>query len=549
MMSIMHKLGSLLFLLVVFAATVNGQDQGELEDVEIEIVRERLITLPPANRNFEKIPPRPAEPVSTSVEYTFRPLQVETTQINPVIKPLRLKQADGTDIKNGYISLGYGNYGSPYVEGAVNSGKDKNKLVGAHGLFSASNKGPVDGKNSGSGMTLLSLYGRSFSQSVSFSGDINYENRTTHFYGYPSTITPEARDIRQSYNVFDIQGSISNAKASDFSYNLGGMFSYLADRFNAKETEVQFTFKSNYKISDVTGFGIGASYNLLNRKDSLIEATPRHLFTATPKFQFTILDDLRLTAGLKGAYENDSIDAKNFHVYPDIHASYPLSPSVEAVASLTGGIEKVSLHTVSDENIWIQANIPLFHTNKLYDLQASLRTRIGNKVSVNGGFSFAGLKNWYFYLNDPADQSKFVLDYEDKATLRTNFFASLGYAHAEKVNFLLRGDVYDYNRDTDEAWHRPTFKVTSDLSFNLVEKILFDISLIAQGGMKAKDPVSNNVMTLDPAVDLNARTEYLVSDKISIFVQLNNILSSEYPLYLYYPARGFQGTGGFTWNF
>ena len=31
---------------------------GELENVEIEIVKEREITLPPANRNFEKVPPR-----------------------------------------------------------------------------------------------------------------------------------------------------------------------------------------------------------------------------------------------------------------------------------------------------------------------------------------------------------------------------------------------------------------------------------------------------------------------------------------------------------
>jgi hypothetical protein len=33
------------------------ETDGEIENVEIEIVKERQITLPKANRNFEKIPP------------------------------------------------------------------------------------------------------------------------------------------------------------------------------------------------------------------------------------------------------------------------------------------------------------------------------------------------------------------------------------------------------------------------------------------------------------------------------------------------------------
>ena len=50
-----------------------GND-GEIEDLQIEIIKERQITLPPANRNFEKIPPRPAEQTPVTVDYEFRPL-------------------------------------------------------------------------------------------------------------------------------------------------------------------------------------------------------------------------------------------------------------------------------------------------------------------------------------------------------------------------------------------------------------------------------------------------------------------------------------------
>lgn len=540
---------SVMVITTAFAQEDQWGNEGELDDVEIEIVKERQITLPKANRNFEKIPPRPSEPIKPPIQYDFRPFSFQTSQINPAIRPLKLKQEDKTKVYGGYLSGGYGNYASPYLEGFINSRKDKNKLVGAHGLFSASDKGPVDGRNSGSGLSMLSVYGKTFNEFISLSGDAGFENRTTHFYGYPAGLDVDGKDIKQSYSIFRLKGEVANAKATDFSYKLGAGFSYLSDKYDARESEVDFDFNGNYKFSEQTGFGIKAGYYLINRKDALIEAKPRSLFFVNPKLEFLPIENLRLHAGAVVAVENDSIDEKNVHVYPDVRASYPLTPSVELVASLTGGIEKVSLQTLSNENIWIGPNIDVFHTNKLYDLQAALHTKIGNKVAVNGGFSFAGLKNWYFFVNDPADQSKFLVEYDDKATVRTNVFASLGFASEEKVNVLLRGDYYGYKREEEEPWHKPTYKVTAEASFNIVKKILFDVNVIAQGGMVARDPALGTRIELDPALDLNVRTEYMLSDSFSLFVQLNNITSSQYPLFLNYPARGFQGLGGLTWSF
>ncbi len=84
---------------------------------------------------------------------------------------------------------------------------------------------------------------------------------------------------------------------------------------------------------------------------------------------------------------------------------------------------------------------------------------------------------------------------------------------------------------------------------NLVGKFLLNVSLIAQGGMKAVDPVTDAIVKLDPAFDLNVRAEYLISESFSLFGQFNNITSTEYPVFLNYPVRGFQALGGFTWSF
>jgi hypothetical protein len=543
-----------LLLVIFISADAIAQEQweneGELDAVEIEIINQRQITLPKANRNFEKIPPKPSEPIKPPVQYDFRPFSFQASQINPAIRPLKLKQTEGSKVYGGYLSAGYGNYASPYLEGFINSRRDKNKLVGAHGLFSSSDKGPVDDQNSGSGLSLVSIYGQTFNEYVTLSGDVGFENRTTHFYGYPEGTSIEAKDIKQSYSLFKLKGELANAAKNDFSFKLGAGFNYLTDKFDARETEVDFDFGSSYKIGEDSGLGISAGYYLINRKDALVEAKPRSLFFVNPRYEFMLVDDLKFSAGIVAAIENDSLDERNVHAYPDVRASYPVTPSIELVASLTGGIEKVSLQTLSNENIWIASNVPIFHTNKLYDLQAALHTKIGNKVSVNGGFSFAALKNWYFFINDPTDESKFLPVYDEGTTTRTNFFASLGFARAENVNILLRGDLYAYSTDEiQEAWHRPTYKVTADASFNIVKKILFDVNVIAQGGMRAVDPSTAGIVELDAAFDLNVRTEYMLSETFSIFAQLNNITANQYPLFLNYPVRGFQGLGGITWSF
>ena len=63
------------------------------------------------------------------------------------------------------------------------------------------------------------------------------------------------------------------------------------------------------------------------------------------------------------------------------------------------------------------------------------------------------------------------------------------------------------------------------------------------------DPVTDQKVSLKNAFDLNFKTEYLFSETFSAFIQLNNITSSKYPLFLNYPVRGFQATAGITWSF
>jgi hypothetical protein len=542
-------------LFLVNAITSYAQNQwdtdGGVENVEIEIVKERQIVLPAASRNFEKVPPRPVEPIKPEITYSFKNILFSAPDFTPVIRPLRLKQETISKLYGNYISAGIGNYVAPYLEARFNSKRNKEKFYGLELYHQSYGSGPVDGRNSGSGNSRLRLFGRMYNKSIAAGAFFNQENIATHFYGYTPGENVNRDNIRQVYNISTLGVDIENAAPSDFNYNLKTGFSYLYDDYRASEGEVDLNFSSSYKINEDQKIILTSDYFLITRKDEFVGARPRHLLKINPAYTFSPIEKLSVTAGINTAYENDVIGKnKPFHVYPNFMANYALGEGVDAYAALTGDIDKVSLQTLARENLWVNSNIGVYHTNRSVEFAAGLKGKLGKKIGFGTGLSFANLKNLYFYQNNAADRSKFDVVYDDGNTQRTNLFAQLNFNHAEKISFLIRGDYFNYATDKIvTAYHRPTYRLMVNSSFFIYSKLMVQPDLTAQGGMKTLDPQLNRVVELSPAVDLNLKTEYFLSPRASVFVKVNNMLANKYQLYLNYPVRGLQVSAGFSWSF
>lgn len=545
------KQGIFLLIAIFTILQVAAQEpvQTELVPVEVEIVRERKIVLPEANRLFEKIPPRPAEPVRPEITYNFRPLEFQTPLISTAIRPFRVKDEQGSPVHQGFISAGYGNYASPYLEGFYNSARNKNQLMGAHLYHSSSGKGPVDGRNSANGSSGLSLFAESFGKAITYSANMGLHHRFTHFYGYQ---VPEAKrdTIRQAFMLFRAAAGITNSRKSNLNYSLNADFSYLDDKRSASESTVDLNFNSGYTFKNDTKAQISAFYALMSRKDEGLDARPRHLLSVNPAYYFTPMDNLKLRAGVVVAMENDTLDKRNVHLYPDVQASYRLSPSFEVLAGLNGGLERVSLQTITRENMWLGQRAALNNVNTLLNFETSLRARAGSWLTLQAGISLAALRNFYGYLNDSTRVYEFQVVYDAGTTRRTNLFASVNINRGDEFSVLLRGDLYRYQTDElPEAWHRPGYRTTLSASYNIQRKLRLEAELLTLGDIRALNPVTLQPVRLDPALDLNFRTEYLISQGFSLFLRFNNITNNKYSTLLFYPVRGFQVLGGLTWSF
>ncbi len=524
--------------------------EGEIETVEIEIVKEKQIVLPKANRNFEKVAPRPTEPIKPAITYDFTNLRFTTPDYNPSIRPLRLKQEEIPKIYGNYISAGVGNYLSPYLDAYLTTKRDKKKFYGMKFFHHSFGEGPVDDKNSGSSNTQVHVFGKAFGRSASTGGFINYDRIGTYFYGYTPGTDINRDLIKQTYSIVSLGAQLQNVTTGDFNYELQGSFSYLDDHYSAKESEVALGFKSDYKVTKNSTLLLNSNYFLITRKDVLVEAKPRHIFKVNGGYQFFPIENLSLTAAATVVFENDTIGKdKSIHIFPDLKASYPLGKSVEVYAGLTGDIDKVSLHTLARENAWLNANIGIFNTNRTIEFNGGLNGKFG-KLAVGTGFAFANLKDFYYYQNDQTDRSRFIIVFDEGNTGRTNLFAEVGVNQAEAVRVMVRGDYYLYSTGNEsEAWHRPSYRVAVNSSYNLYSKLLFNVDLVAQGGAKALDVDTGTIVELDAAFDLNVKASYFISKQFSVFVKGSNLLSNEYQLYLNYPVRGLQVMGGITWVF
>ena len=528
------------------------ENDGEIEDIEIEIVKDREINLPKANRQFDKIPPSNTTIQKDKLEYFFQSMDFKLPDLNVRVRPLKMKSQKLSKLYGNYVKAGFGNYVTPYLEGYVASKRDKERMYGAHLYYLNSQRGPVNDEASGSGRFDLDLFGKLFHDDFTVGGELGFRNRSYHFFGFE----PDPNVIQvleeQRFNNFYLSTSIENTDAdARVQYFAGLKFDYLTDDFDATESEVQFDFRGKYQLGDLTSINLNSDLDLITQKDDLIEAGTRTIFRITPTIHFQY-EGFKIQAGFNAVYENDTLgDSEELHFYPEARASYDLTQSFQVYAGIRGDIVKNTLRQLTTENPFLGPNTAAYNQNKTFEFYGGIEGKLTSKFGFGAGVSAASYKNMYFFINDAISEQKFIAAYAEDNTGVFNVFGELSYNTEEKLRLSLRGDVFAYDTPDafEKAWHKPNYKLTVISSYNLFDKFLFGGEIYALGGLQALDVATGRSIDLDAAFDVNLNAEYLVSSQISTFVRFNNIFGQQYELLNNYPSRELQVMVGATYSF
>ncbi len=521
----------------------------ELDDAQVIIEKDRKIELPAASRSYEKVPPSPIEAPGQSLQYDFQNFNYSLQPLDPKIRVLTIQDEKLKKFYGNYVKAGFGNYLTPYLEGFFNNKRNDRYAIGAHVKLLSSRNGPVDKENSGSGENLVGLYGKLFTKPLTFTGDLRYKRNKVHYYGYRPDLEVNKDAIEHIYNSFFMNaGMVSNSSNEDLFYKLDASFNYLADNYEAKESQIGFNLEGRYTLSELLELKLESDLYIMKLEDA--GSVSRNLFRITPTFN-TIFEPLEITAGVNVVYENDSIEnANKVHFYPKAQATFHISNDLKVYGGIGGDIEKRSLQYFADENLFLNQNVSVFNTNKTLEFYGALEGKAFKVLSFKGGFSIANFKNMYYFVNSATDSSKFDLIYDTGNTSLLNLFAEVGLSKAELFNLVLRTDYYGYGTDeVEEAWHKPEFGLSIIGSYNIYDKILLSAQFAALGGIEGYNAQSETRKKLDPILDLGLKAEYLFSERASAFISFNNILGSDNERFLNYPSRKLMFMAGVTYSF
>jgi hypothetical protein len=259
------------------------------------------------------------------------------------------------------------------------------------------------------------------------------------------------------------------------------------------------------------------------------------------KFQLT--ENIRLNASLLPGWNNGE-----FALLPDIEATIkPATTNLVLQAGWKGYYTEQTWSRLAGFNPWIAQPDTLTHTrnNEFF---------AGVKAVVNEQFSFrikAGLNIMNYVpllVNDGYDGRYFKVLYEPEMTavLASGEFT---WQQGEKIRWYnaLTLNAYSKTDVVEKAAGLLPFEFRSSLRLKLVKSLFLKADLYNFTGTWYTTN-SGMVEKGKSATDLNAGLEFDITDKLKLWLNLNNILNQKYERWNQYQVLGFQAVGGIIFH-
>lgn len=546
----------LLLALVVISELASAQDEkqdrGEVVEGEVIIDKSLNTELPPADRIFEKVPPRaPEEGVTEQIKYKIRDFDVPISDLPVRLRVLKLKEEKLPVYSGNFVKLGIGNYLTPFLDAGLNSKTNPSEYYGVHINHISSLYGPVDKQNSADSHSKIGVYGKYTGSKASLSGRLNYNRDMIHFYGYPEGTAVNSDTLKQIFNRISLDFKVRSLDLnSKFQYEIDGGAFYVKDKFDSKETGGRISFKGTSEIT--ADIDAGLRVDLLQVGYQYGDKESRTLIRVLPFATFRI-GEFEMEAGINVVYLTDTINYKtNIKIYPKLNLGYQINEQIYAYAGIDGDVEAVTFNMLTGYNPYLKSGIQLVHTSKNLEVFVGTKGHILQDLSFDIGLKVGNYKNLYYFINDSLETNKFDVVYDGGNANVFHPYITLSYLRSNKFGMSASLHYYKYGtKNIDQPWHRPSFETSVSAWFSIYEKIIISTDLFVYSGMKALDynAVPGAVVSLDPIADLNLKVDYMFSKRFGAFVSLNNLLGKKYSFLLQYPTKGLQAMIGISASF
>jgi len=465
-----------------------------------------------------------------------------------------------TEIINNYVKGGLGPSTTLFGEAYINTGRDEAMQAG--GFFRHfSQEGKLEGQRLSEQQ--LSVFGRSIGDQAILSGRVNYQRKGFNFYGFDENSSFLNLDpAKQAFNFIEAEGEVVNKYTEDedaLSYAAKVNGYVWGDKFSAKENSVVINGYLNKRISSFN-LGLASSVEFGNTKDEFT-SVKNNIFRVNPYIRLQA-NGIKINAGINYVQEFGTVSAG--HIFPAVTADFTLIPDyLQIFAEVKGDVNRNSMKDFTDENPFLNSNIAIRNSIEKLSFSAGIKGTGGPGFGYKARVYRKEITDMALFVNNFNDPTRFDVIYDFGNTKVLGLEGELSVQVSDQLKWTGKVNIEDYKPASETySWFKPQLRVSSNLLFNITDKIGFNAAVAIQDASDAKiytaapaspylipNPAIETVTSVKGYVDLGIGATYKINNRFSAFAKANNLLNTTYSRYLYYPVIGLNVFGGVSYSF
>ncbi|WP_372932106.1 hypothetical protein [Mariniphaga sediminis] len=598
------KIARYIFLFVLTGASGTALAQRDTSlTQEVEVVKSYRPTISDANKISSMPRIEDAEHEKPSFNYNIFSQPIYNTFSVNQLKAATFSSEPAEDTGFGLVRAGVGNYNRPYGEVFFNSQNIRNTLFGLHGKhLSSHGKLKLEGGDKVDAPfseNEAEMFLKHFYRSSVLSINLGFDHKGFDFYGYPLESIPdflkeEDQEInyqgkRQTFTKGSFNIGLENATAgrNDITFDFDFLYHYFGAKTGQREHFGEFMVDLKKPYDKGTGFlEAGITFvraeEVFNRNQMALGKSQQTWITAKPSYLLGG-DMANIRLGVNAWFVMDSSTDMMAKLAPNIRANFaPVEEIINIFAGIDGNYINNHYSKIAYENPFVDPEHHVKNTFEQFHVYGGFDGKLAAKTNFKISVDYSKLKEQPLYYQfgyeyddegtaTPVVDNDFDVIYDNLSRLKFN--VEIFHAYFEKVNLLLSGNYYVYKMDTmEEPWHLPDWDAKLSLGYEVSEQLSLTTDLFFTGQRKAlimsvpgEDPRKPEALTnaellqledlqfnsynLPTVFDLNLNANYKITNRFSVFAQLNNFGFQKYQQWLGYPVQSFNVLGGLSYAF
>jgi hypothetical protein len=489
---------------------------------------------------------------------SYKPIDLRLEQNSDIrqLEAMKMPREQDSIPQNNYAEVGLGNMKTTYGEAFFNTGPDQGLQAGGFVKHFAQS-GSLYKQNQS--RDEVNVFGKSVGAVNDLNGFIDYKYNSNYFYGFDqdNAATTQVNPAHQHFSILSAEGNLAKNFAdvpNDFTYALKIKGYTYSDAFQAKESNLVLSGFLNETIQQFYA-GVAGSLDLSTQKDSLYDYN-NSLLRINPYIKFQG-DNYKIDAGINIVDQFGF--SSNFYIFPAAKLEFQVIPKyVRLFAEAKGDVNKSSIMDFTAINPFLGPNIAIKNSVDQLDISAGLTGTMAPGLSFKAFVFRNSVKYMPLMVSNFSPQGNtFAIVYDNGKSRVNGLTGELDFKATDDVDVFGRVEFKDYQMaEQAQPWNLPKFKLTAGAAIHINNKVDITGSLLFRGNTQdislaeALNPsVKATPVNINSFADLSGGVTYKATNKISVFVKVNNILDTTNQAWLYYPDYGFNIFGGVGFAF